>query len=122
MDDAFRNTIRELGAGGGGGYYKKIKKGYYSQVLEIAWHTWGHTTSSQKEREKGDHLEFCFYWGSGWEPKISQTHYLLVNLKQKSWNPKHAKTKIKQFECSVTKISKTKEPQGERGLDLSLYI
>ena len=74
---------------------RKLKKKVYClQVLEITWHTWGHTARLQVERERAG------TWGSafigvprGWEPRGSPAHSLLVNLKHKSGNLKLRKRK-----------------------------
>ena len=106
-------TIREFGE----------KKRF---IIHISWKLHGTPGATQpvlRGRERrGSTLDFCFYWGPGWGPKILQAHYLLVNLRQNSWYLKNKKSKIKQFKCSVTKISKTKEPQVGEGAVTWLFL
>ena len=54
----------------------------------------GPKSKAMGERESTG-LGFCFYWGLGWGPRVSQAHSLLVNLKHKSRNLRHEKRKNK---------------------------
>lgn len=54
--------------------------------------------------------EVLLYWGGSWEPGVSQTPSLLVNLKCKSGNLKRAGEKP-SGPLKSTKISKSKEPE-----------
>lgn len=57
---------------------------------------------------------FFFYWGGGWGPRFSWTHYLSVNLKQKSHKLRPGKSeKSKWPKWSVIKIKIPKTKVGE---------
>lgn len=71
--------------------------------------------SSREKREQGSGLFFFFfYWGGGWGPRFSWTHYLSVNLKQKSHKLRPGKSeKSKWPKWSVIKIKIPKTKVGE---------
>lgn len=72
-----------------------------------------HEVMGRERESKG--LGFCFYWGQGWEPWVSQAHSSLANLKLMSGNLK-CTSSSNGYLLKSTNVSETRESGGDRPL------